>query len=296
MNTATSAARPHGFGVVLQTPGVVALRGRLNRVVLATTDALPARLAEDVRAVLRRYAPADDDVLRLFPVPLWSFLHWAPPPGPVREHAERAHALALLLHLWDDHLVDGQLPLNLGRLHFRSALWADFTTAARALCTGLGLPADRADTDADTYLDAVGAPEEPADVPGYCAAFVRQAAIWTLVPRALEEAGAAPAGPAAVVRDFAVAWRLTDDIDDLAPDAAAGVRSAVWIAREADGGQGGAGAGPARGTEAAVAGLRARAADLLTTAEARARKAGLAGAARELALSRIGLVQGADTS
>ncbi|MFJ1791633.1 hypothetical protein [Kitasatospora griseola] len=254
--------------------------------VFGVADALPARLAGDIHAVLRRYA-SGDDFLQLFPVPLWSFLHWAAPTdGAARGHAERAHALSLLLHLWDDHLVDAQLPLNFARLHVRGAVWADFVDAARSLCRESAVPQSVVDSHADTYLNAVGAPEEPADLAAYCAVFERQAAVWTVVPRILAESAAAPAELAALVGDFAVAWRLTDDVHDVAADTAAGVRGAVWHELRTP-------AGSSRPSvadpDAAAARLRARAGRLLDSAEHRARQAGLTGLARELALSRLGL-------
>ncbi|WP_301124926.1 hypothetical protein [Streptomyces cacaoi] len=266
--------------------------------VLGAADGLPASAAEDVRAALRPYLAGEArDFVRLFPVPLWSFLHWALPDGAPRAHAERAHALALLLHLWDDHLVDGQLPLTFARLHLRGAVWNAFTASARALCAGLGAPEDRVREHGDTYLDAVTAAGDPAGgLAGHCALFERQAAVWTLVPRVLEETGSAPGGLVAVVRNVAVAWRLTDDVSDLPDDAADRVRSGVWYALGERSRElwtrGRADAVPEQELRAAAARLRDRAAVLLREAEDAAGRAELSGLRQEVSLARQGLTPG----
>ncbi len=286
------SAGPHGFGVVLQPPGVGALRGRLNDVIADLAGASPAGLASDVRSVLRRYA-GGADVVRLFPVPLWSFLHWAlPARHPARGLAERAHAASLVLHLWDDHLVDGQLGCTAARLHWRGLLWTEFTAAACALAEAVAASVTLVDRHTTAYLEAIQSTEACSDTDSYCSRFARQAAVWTLVPTLLEEYGAAPPGVSAVVETFATAWRLTDDINDVRQDAAAGVRSAVWhelgvLGRRAWD----AGTPPADAVGAAGMRLSVRAAQLLEAAAEVARRAALDGLVTEVRLSALGLTR-----
>lgn len=228
-----------GFGAVEAAPGVAALRREMNVDLFAVADALPAPLAAEARAQLAGYTGGDGDFFRLFYVPAWSFLHWVPAAAPrlaapgVLDHARTAHALALFLHLWDDHLCDGQLSTDLLRLHLRTLAWERFAAEARALGRALGSNPARMGEHAAEYLDALHRPGEAAELDAYGARFVRQIATWTLVPRLLGEA--VGGAPEEVVARFGVAWRLMDDVQDTHLDAAAGARTAVWLALDAEG-------------------------------------------------------------
>ncbi|WP_031035591.1 hypothetical protein [Streptomyces sp. NRRL F-5650] len=309
-------APPPGFGAVLETPEVSALRRRLHGRVLEVVSRMPRPLAEDVAALLGRHGrtrTADQgDLFVLFPAPVWSFLHWVP--AARHPDAERLHAAALLLHLWDDHLTDGQLRPDLAALQLRTELWRCLEQDAAALSAAWGADPVLVARHTERYLGATHAPPTPVDLDSYCATAREQAALWTLLPRLLETGGRAAAGWSSLVADFAVAWRLVDDAADVRHDAVAGVRSAVWWELPAagrarwderarrPGGDDASGyvledaqqeGSEDAGCAEAVGGVLARAAALLAAAADRAAAAGEEGVATELLTARAGVLTSA---
>lgn len=288
--TTAPRPRPPGFGAVHETSEVAALRRRLHARLSEAVQRLPAPLAADIVALLRRHgrtpqAP-DGDVFVLFPAPVWSFLHWVP--GARCAWAERAHVAVLFLHLLDDHLVDGQLPVNIARLQLRTELWRAFEESVVELCGCWGVSPAVADASAEEYLTSVHAPSEPAGLDGYEALAAAQAAMWTVVPRLLAASGRSGPELAGLVIDFAVAWRLVDDAADVVADARAGVRSAVWW--ELSPGERARWGEPGEEYARAAAQVLARAGARVAAAADRARTAGLTGIAVELRTASLPLL------
>jgi hypothetical protein len=228
-----------GFGAVTLDADIAALRRDLDGRLFATFDALPEPLLSEAHAILRAYSGGDGDFFRLFYVPIWSFLHWVPRALPGRldpallGDARTAHALALFLHLWDDHLCDGQLSVDLLRLQMRTVAWGRCAEAMRRLCERAGCDPRLAEHHAGTYLSSLHRAPAANDADAYCDRFVRQIALWTVVPHALGHVSGGPTAAAALrraVERFGVAWRLLDDVQDVHLDVLADTRSAVWIA------------------------------------------------------------------
>jgi 4-cresol dehydrogenase (hydroxylating) len=261
---------------------------------------LPEGLARDARAALAAYAGKHPTFFGLYYRPTWSFLARVALPGPAARHRprlRRLHALTLFLHLWDDHLADGQLAPTLGRIHLRSRAWSAMEDEAAALSRAAGLPDAPWRDAAAAYLEAVGAPPEPADLDAALALARREAALCTIAPglhAAL--AGEDAAALARIIEDFAVAWRIVDDLQDIGRDAAAGRRSTVRLALTgaAAGAWDAAGVGDPRALAAlaarlgpAVPGLVARAQAALDAARAVAQAHGWRDLAADLAASRV---------
>ncbi len=225
------------LGPALEMAPVVELSERLGTAMMASVGQLPPDLASGGGELLRVYADAarPEDFVGLFPVPVWSFLHWARAGAGTGDddawHAlEQAHALSLLIHLLDDHLLDGQLPVDMLGLQLRTVAWRSMDRLARRAARIWEVPESVVAGHLDRYVQAV-ASSDPVRGLDHCReVFVTQAAIWLLAPRLLEEAGRTAPGPADYVRDFVVAWRLIDDVEDAAEDAAAGTRSTLWWA------------------------------------------------------------------
>ncbi|MFI0262642.1 hypothetical protein ACH4OW_26800 [Streptomyces sp. NPDC017056] len=277
-----------GFGAIVEAPPLAALRCRLHDRLMEIVHRLPAPLARDCADLLNRHGRVPGsptgNAFVLFPPPVWSFLHWIP--AARHPDAERVHAAALLLHLWDDHLLDGQLPLTLAHVQLRTELWRECTAGAERLCHTWGVDPALAAGHTAAYLTAVHAAPRVDGPVGHRAGAGREAALWALVPSLL----AAPELPA-VIRDFAVAWRLVDDAADVPEDAAAGARSAVWWElAPADRVHWRPGAmGGETWCEGAVRRVLAEAARLLAAAQERAATAGLQGLAAELATAAAGV-------
>jgi hypothetical protein len=153
--------------------------------------------------------------------------------GRWNESALRTQACALLLHLWDDHLCDGQLETNMATVEFGSRLRNGFVESAAEMYAEVGLDPQATKDALDEYTEALRPGHEITRLENYIALAKRQFATWAVVPFAIGFAAngeRAAADLAEAVLSFAVAWRLLDDIQDVAEDAQTGSKSAVWYA------------------------------------------------------------------
>ena len=232
------------FGTAATPSELLALRQDLQTRLQDALNGLPPAMHQEALAMVEGYAGPSRAFYGLFYQPVWSFLHWvvagATPTiaSTALDDACTAQALGLFLHLWDDHLCDGQLATTPLSLQVRTDAWAAYTAAARRLAQHMGVASGWVDEHIATYLGAIHLPETITNVDDFCARFERQIAIWTLVPRLLGPAiGGAQAGEdlAQVLSAFSNAWRLMDDMQDVEDDVLAGVESAVWQVLGADG-------------------------------------------------------------
>lgn len=230
------------FGAIEQGAALLGLRWTMAAELDAVAAALPEPLAAEARATIGAYA-GGGDFFRLFHPPVWSFLHWAPASTPLGPElvrcAVRGGSLALFLHLWDDHLCDGQLPVDMLRLQLRSIAWERFTGACRRMAEIVGRGGVSVDESIGAYLRATHrAPEVVGDLDAYCRRSLDEMAIWRIVPHLLDAAldGAraaehaaddAPGALARIVGAFSIAWRLVDDVQDLDEDLMAGKPAAL---------------------------------------------------------------------
>lgn len=224
------------FGTPAPNPERESLRERLDASLRETVASLPRALQGEAAALLDGYGAGKLSFIGLFYSPTWSFLAELRLADEQRRLAEQVQAHALLLHLWDDHLCDGQLAPDLVRLHLRTVAWQRFEPGARALARVRERGDDVVDTALERYfasgpIAGRGRPEV-GDLDGYLNRFRDEVAIWTLVPALLEEPRC-PSHLSAAVEHFSVAWRLLDDIQDTHEDLLADHRSAVWWACDA---------------------------------------------------------------
>ena len=222
------------FGEVNLNPEVAALRLEFERRLSNVLALLPGPLWRECLGAVDGYGGGGGKFYHLFYPPVWSFLYWIPavarrPIDPAMlSHATTAQALALFLHLWDDHLCDGQLPLDMARLQARCEAWRAFIVAANALRDATAPGSRRVEQQVELYLTATQRPGQAQDLEAYCERFLRQIAIWTLAPRLFGETSGQADALCATIESFSIAWRLLDDVQDIAADSAAGVRTAVW--------------------------------------------------------------------
>jgi hypothetical protein len=232
-----------GFGNVIADRAVMELQRSLNSILYQTADTLPGSLADTSKSLLDTYSGRPGDFFSLFYVPIWSFLHWALANHSdagidLQRRSRTTHALSLFLHLWDDHLCDGQLRVDIGRLQLRTTAWQTFTSTARDLCDLVRLSPGIIDEHVNEYLSSQSERGPVVDLQDYLQRFSRQVAIWTIVPRLLDhwlghedEENSLQR----VIDRFACCWRLLDDIQDIHIDLLSGSPNAVWYELDSNG-------------------------------------------------------------
>lgn len=180
-----------------------------------------------------------------FYVPAWSVIPWAAerpggavPPGDM-ESARRAQAMAMLLHSFDDHMVEGGIPATHLTLLIRSQAWRRMIDAIDRFCAGLPGGSDIARDLINDYYSGITGKETPPDLDAYCDLFRRQMATWVVMPflTALRSGGGDEfaSGVRRSYESFGIAWRLLDDIQDLEADMADGTRSAAYVCLDVKG-------------------------------------------------------------
>src|ERR1700686_5092420 len=226
------------FGVIEPVAEVARLQGELNRILADSVANLPEPLAQEAHSILNSYSGRNGDFFSLFYVLIWSFLHWSAASMSIAGKAEillttrTAQAMSLFLHLWDDHLCDGQLSIDILRLQLRTLAWQRYTSSSYQLCDLVGVDHQIANEHITQYLTSQHGAAAVADLDEYCRLFAYQVAIWTAIPRLLDYSisGATVEGPLqSVIKLFAICWRLVDDIQDVDLDLMAGKQTAVWI-------------------------------------------------------------------
>lgn len=226
------------FGPVTLTPAVAALRQRLDHSLQAVCAALPLPLVAPAGELLASYGRraadspgAELSFFRHYYSPLWSWIHWAAAADPA-EAVVAGQAMAMFLHLLDDHLCDRQLGCSPLLLQLRTAAWLRLEQCAAQL--GADSPAGLAlwQSDLGSYFAASQRPPPTQDLDGYCARFRDQMATCVAIPTlALRQQGqpAAAAALRQIVFGLGVAWRLVDDVQDAYADWQAGAETILYI-------------------------------------------------------------------
>ena len=227
-------ARRWQFGRVPLDPEELALRTRLGASLRDLARQLPATLVAAATRFLELEARGrgGEQILRKFPPPLWSFLLGMDERIPEASAAEArvGQASALLLHLLDDHLCDGQLGCDHALLQLRTRVWSRFEAAITSLADGLPGAAAYASASIERYFAAVDRPRAPIPLEDALARARGEMATWSIVPALCawrSEGVAARDTIVEVLERLMVAWRIVDDLDDLAADARAGAPNLV---------------------------------------------------------------------
>jgi hypothetical protein len=230
------------FGPLSLSPELESLRRQLNRRIPALCGRMPASLrdsallaiqarttrfqARHVGAFFDKYAP-----------PVWTVIPALAagrrPVAPERLHdALTAQAAAMFLHLLDDHLVDGDIPVDNLFLQLRTEAWLQFRAALDDLAGAA--PEVQAVTEEliDLYFRSVHRPPDRPDLATYEAVFRGEIATGLAAP--LVTAGLAgyteqeQQATRSMYEEFCVAWRILDDLRDCREDSLAGQVTSVY--------------------------------------------------------------------
>ena len=139
----------------------------------------------------------------------------------------------MLLHSLDDHLMDGQVPITPLSLLVRNQAWMRMNSAFRTLACGVPEGERTARDFIDAYCRSLKTSKRINDLESYCMQFKKQMAIGMVAPVLLAKK---ITGRADFARDmekaygsFGIAWRLLDDIQDIASDIEAGAHSSIYL-------------------------------------------------------------------
>jgi hypothetical protein len=232
------------LGRVTLAQPVVALCRRLDRALEAVCAVLPPPLRPGAHELLASYgrrsadaAGAEPSFFHHFYSPLWSWIYWAATAPEVPEVPEMGEvvagqAMAMFLHLLDDHLCDGQLRCQPLLLQLRTAAWLKMEQCAQALAKDSASAKELWQSDISRYFAAIHRPPPRQDLDGYCAHFRDQMATcvafpaltlrWQGTPEAAEDL-------CRIVYGLGIAWRLVDDVQDAYADWLAGHESILYI-------------------------------------------------------------------
>nr|WP_263430344.1 FAD-binding oxidoreductase [Nannocystis pusilla] len=239
--TPAGPARRWQFGRVELTSAEIELRGRLGESLVSVVASMPAPLRAGATAFLdaeaRGRGPAA--VLRKFPPPLWSYLllFGEALGAELAAEAGLGQSLALLLHLLDDHLCDGQLRCEPALLQLRTRAWSRFEGSIARLAAGLAGAEAFASLQIDRHFAAVDRARGAIELEAALVGARGEMATWLIVPGLCAwRAGGLAARDVLVgaLERLFVAWRIVDDLDDVADDARRGAVNLVLAGSNGD--------------------------------------------------------------
>ncbi len=181
------------------------------------------------------------DFFKHYYAPAWSAIYWMTAAqrseGTVSEKniddALCAQAMAMCLHSFDDHLVEGGIPVSHLTLLIRSQAWRRMNEAIDNFCADLPGGNDIALGLINDYYTGITEQDTPPTLDAYCELFRKQMATWVVMPvltaRKIGGSEEFIADLRRAYESFGIAWRLLDDIQDLAADVGDGTRSAVYV-------------------------------------------------------------------
>lgn len=222
------------LGRITLTPAEQGLLRELGQGLVQLVGELPGPLQAAALAFLEVEARGRgaDQLLRKFPAPLWSLLgeHGERLSVELANQARAGQPAALLLHLLDDHLCDGQLGCTHALLQLRTRAWSDYEAAITRLAEGLAGGEHFVRSQLARYFAAVERPRGAISLDEALARARGEMATWVIVPALcvwrLDGALARDALVDALERLF-VAWRIVDDLDDVEDDLRSGAANVL---------------------------------------------------------------------
>jgi hypothetical protein len=232
------------FGAVNLSREEEAFRGELNREMLSFCEYLPKSMLTKATLFLEKYLHASfsdgHNFVNFFYAPAWSILFWLHRSCPDHrklgpkyvKDAKTGHTMAMLLHAFDDHLTDGQLPVTHLALLMRSQSWMIMNRAFERLARGVEEgPAIVCDF-IDAYYSSIDKSNKPESLDSYCNLFRKQMATALIVPvlmaRRMYANEEFARSVQAVYSSFGIAWRLLDDLQDIEKDMMRGTHSSLY--------------------------------------------------------------------
>jgi len=215
-----------------------------NHEIVSLCDTLPQSIQTAALLFLMKYSGLSigDDLnfFKNFYVPSWSIVYWLINLGDQNgrssqedvRNAKTAHSMAMILHSLDDHISDNEIQASHLTLLLRSQSWMVMNQALRGLAVGVDGGIEIVENLIDEYYAAIWNPGNPDTLDAYCDLFKRQMATWLIVPGLLSRNWIPLKESSDAIQQayeaFGVAWRLLDDIMDMAIDIRNSAHSAIY--------------------------------------------------------------------
>lgn len=219
---------------------------RFSNEIVSLCRSLPESVQANAMLFLMQYSginPGDElDFFANYYPPVWSILFWlshdcALPVDRLKEvdvtNAVTAQSMALFLHSLDDHLIDGQVSVSSLTLLLRSQAWKIMNHAFCNLAEGVLAGEATVQGFVDDYYSSIEDSKELESLDRYCDLFRRQMAIGMIAPVLLSmrmnQTSDFTRDVELAYGSFGIAWRLLDDIRDIAGDIENGAHSALYV-------------------------------------------------------------------
>jgi len=238
------------FGTVNLSREEEAFRGELNREMLSLCEYLPKSMQTEAVLFLMKYLQASFgsglDFVNYFYPPAWSILFWLHRSCPDNIKldpkyvvaAKTGHTMAMFLHAFDDHLVDGQLPITHLALLIRSQAWMIMNRAFERLVRDVERGPAMIRAFIDDYYASIATSGGTKSLDSYCALFRKQMATCLIVPILLSKRICSDEEFSRSIQaaycSFGIAWRLLDDLQDIEKDMMRGVHSSIYVCLNED--------------------------------------------------------------
>jgi hypothetical protein len=227
------------FGKIELNSSQIEFHNTMNAELLLLCKKLPIPLQNPAAIFLLQYNPGKDllfDFMSLFYPPSYTILYWTihysqTTNQNISKYALRAMAMALFLHLLDDHITDGDIRANHLHLQIRTVAWNTFMESCESLAEQTSNGKETIQEYIDEYFANIYNPPEIRTLEDYENLFPKQIATWRLVVNLL--AKVLSTEETAIVLDkiyssFGIAWRLLDDLQDWEKDCTEKQKTAVY--------------------------------------------------------------------
>lgn len=199
----------------------------INKNVFVLCERLPPVLQGRAALFINAYGQNSFRFFEDFPVVLWALLISLGIPVDPQKKRDilAAHAMALFLHSFDDHLHDGQLAISHLLLQLRTEAWQWMQEAWGRLGSGKEYLVENG---IERYFQALMAEEETTKLLSFFANTKEQSATWQITPLLAAHTEPERKSAAAVIENFVVAYRILDDLEDFEKDLLLGEKKSVY--------------------------------------------------------------------
>jgi hypothetical protein len=225
------------FGPLALSPTQIEDLAGLNRQLIPFCQSLPPALQTGAIFAIQQHFTGFQlgNLQRFFTkfyAPSWTLLGWMGHGAIAAAELEQAihlQGMAYFLHMLDDHLNDGQIPVSHLMLQLRTQAWMRFIQGAEQL-----VPSQKGRESLiycwiNRYFSGVHGPDAVDSLAAYCERFRQQLSTTLVLPMIVADRTFHSATDVQEAYEaFCIAWRLLDDLRDCQDDALAGEMSAVY--------------------------------------------------------------------